>query len=61
MSSVPEGVLLHADGWAVFIQENPDHHMTQLIGGACGCIACGTTKATLAVDLSATCCRAEYG
>ena len=61
VSSVREGVLLSADGSAGFIQENPDHHMTQSIGGACGCIACGTTKATVAVDLSATCCRAEYG
>ena len=61
MSSVREGMLLDADGSAGFIQENPDHHMTQLIGGAYGCIACRIIKATVTVDLSATCCRAQYG
>ena len=49
VSSVWEGVLLDADGSAVFIQENPDHHMTQLIGGACGCTACGIIEVNVNV------------
>ena len=61
VSSVQEGVLLDTDGSAVIIHENPDRHMTQLIGGVSGCIACGIIKANVTVDASATCCRAEYG
>lgn len=61
VSLVQERVLLDTDGSAVIIHENPDHHMTQLIGGACGCIAYGIINANVTVDASATCCRAEYG
>ena len=61
VSLMQERVLLDTDGSAVIIHENPDHHMTQLIGGACGCIACGIINANVTVDASATCCRAEYG